>query len=301
MLVGDPRQLQAVGRGGMFNELCQRARTIELEHVHRFEQPWEAAASLLLRHGDPRALDIYQAHGRIRAGTLDEHLDYFADRWLDHHAAGDTTAVMASTNQHVDLINTHIQNRPTRAPADRPGPCRSRSVAASTPTSATSSPPAATTATCTTTSGERVRNRDLWTVTATFDNGDLTLTPSPATVQITLPAEYVSEHVRLGYAATEMGTQSDTVTSSFELASRATTCRSLYVAMTRGRRDNTVCVITDTHDLAEARDILDTIIAIDRADAPATTQRRTARHPRPPAGTTLPDPTLVPPAPCLHR
>ena len=30
-LVGDPHQLQAVGRGGMFNELCDTTRTVELE------------------------------------------------------------------------------------------------------------------------------------------------------------------------------------------------------------------------------------------------------------------------------
>ncbi|MCU1399067.1 MAG: hypothetical protein JWN62_2176 [Acidimicrobiales bacterium] len=65
---------------------------------------------------------------------------------------------------------------------------------------------------------------------------------------MTLPADYAVGHVRLGYAATEMDTQSDTdtVTASVELASNATTCHNLYVAMTRGRRDNTVYVITDT-------------------------------------------------------
>ena len=75
VLVGDPRQLQAVGRGGMFNELCTTGRVIELERIHRFTNPWEAAASLKLRHGDPRALDAYEAHGRIIPGTLAEHLD----------------------------------------------------------------------------------------------------------------------------------------------------------------------------------------------------------------------------------
>ncbi len=273
VLVGDPRQLQAVGRGGMFNELCQRTRMIGLEHVHRFEQPWEAHASLLLRCGDPRALDIYEAHGRIRAGTIDEHLDYFAELWLDHHAAGDTTAVMASTNQHVDLINTHIQT----ARRDHLQIDPERHVAIGGGEHACVGDIVATRRNhrhLIATSGERVRNRDQWTVTATFDNGDLTLTPLAGLGQITLPATYVVEHVRLGYAATEMGTQSDTVTASFELASRATTCRSLYVAMTRGQQDNTVCVITETHDPAEARDILDTIITIDRADVPATTQRQ---------------------------
>lgn len=274
-LIGDPRQLQAVGRGGMFAELCATGRTIELERVHRFDQPWEAHASLLLRQGDPRALDLYEQHGRIRAGTLDEHLDHFAGQWLTRHADGATTAIMASTNQQVDLINDHIQSaRHDHHQLDPscPVPIGAGEYAYTGDLVATRHNHRHLT---TTTAGERVRNRDLWTVTATHDNGELTVTPHSGHGQITLPAEYAREHVRLGYAATEMGTQSDTVTASLELASRATTCRNLYVAMTRGRQDNTVCVITDTHDIAEARDILDAVLNIDRADTPATTQRRT--------------------------
>jgi len=272
-LIGDPRQLQAVGRGGMFGELCNTGRTIELERVHRFDQPWEAQASLLLRQGDPRALDLYEQHGRIRAGTLDEHLDHFADQWLERRAAGETTAIMASTNQQVDLINSRIQS--VRHDHEQLDP--SCPVLIGGGESAYAGDVVATRRNhrhLTTTTGERVRNRDLWTVTHTHDNGDLTVTPLAGHGQITLPAEYIREHVRLGYAATEMGTQSDTVTASLELASQATTCRNLYVAMTRGRQDNTVCVITETHDLGEARDILDAVIAVDRADSPATSQRR---------------------------
>lgn len=272
-LVGDPRQLQAVGRGGMFTELCATGRTIELEHVHRFEQAWEARASLLLRQGDPRALDLYQQHGRIRAGTLEEHLDYFAHQWLQHHDAGATTAVMASTNQQVDRINDRIQSaRHGREDLDPSGP-----VAIAGGEYAYVGDVVATRRNhrhLTTTTGERVRNRDLWTVTNTHDNGNLTVTPLSGHGQITLPANYITDHVRLGYAATEMGTQSDTVTTSLELASRATSCRNLYVAMTRGRKENTVCVITETHDLGEARDILDAVLTNDRADIPATSQRR---------------------------
>lgn len=273
-LIGDPRQLQAVGRGGMFAELCNTGRTIELERVHRFEQPWEAQASLLLRQGNPRAIDLYEQHGRIRAGTLDEHLDHFAREWVTRHAAGETTAIMASTNQQVDLINDRIQSvRHDRQQLDPSCP-----VPIGAGESAYAGDIVATRRNdrhLTTTSGERVRNRDLWTVTHTHDNGDLTVTPLVGHGQITLPADYVREHVRLGYAATEMGTQSDTVTASLELASRATTCRNLYVAMSRGRQDNTVCVTTETHDLGEARDVLEAVLAVDRADVPATTQRRT--------------------------
>jgi hypothetical protein len=268
----------------MFTELCNTSRTIELEHVHRFTQPWEAEASLLLRQGDRRALDTYQEYGRIRAGTLAEHLDHSAHTWITNHHHGETTALMASTNQHVDLINAHVQT--VRRHLGHIHDVHPVLIGAGE--TADIGDIVATRRNhrqLTTSTGERVRNRDLWTVTATHDNGDLTLTPltstrtgtgtGTGTGTITLPADYVTEHVRLGYAATEMGTQSDTVTTSLELASPATTCRNLYVAMTRGRHDNTVCVITDTHDIADARDILDTIITIDRADTPATTQRRT--------------------------
>jgi len=44
--------------------------------------------------------------------------------------------------------------------------------------------------------------------------------------------------------------------------------------MTRGRDDNRVYVVTDTHDPAEARDALEGIVASDRADIPAVVQRR---------------------------
>ncbi|MGI9053018.1 MAG: AAA family ATPase [Ilumatobacteraceae bacterium] len=70
MLVGDPLQLQAVGRGGMFAELCACARVETLEQLHRFTNRWEAAASLRLRSGDPCALDSYEYHERIIPGTL---------------------------------------------------------------------------------------------------------------------------------------------------------------------------------------------------------------------------------------
>ena len=74
-LVGDPYQLQAVGRGGMFTELCATGRIHPLTTIHRFSNPWEAAASLKLRHGDPTVLDTYEEHDRITPGSLATHLE----------------------------------------------------------------------------------------------------------------------------------------------------------------------------------------------------------------------------------
>ena len=229
MLVGDPRQLQAVGRGGLFAELCRNGRVHQLEHIHRFTHRWEAEASLMLRAGDPRALDAYEAHGRIIPGTLDEHLDAIATTWIDRHDNGDTVAVVASTNEHVDLLNDAVQNRrlavgdldPDTAVGIAGGEIAHVGDVVATRRNDRR---------LTTSEGEPVRNRELWTVTATHLDGSLTVSHNDGHGQVTLPADYVREHVRLGYAATEHGYQSDTVTISMSLAGEATTRRGLYVA-----------------------------------------------------------------------
>lgn len=293
-LIGDPRQLQAVGRGGLFGELCNAGRVVELEQLHRFTHPWEAAASLRLRHGDPTALDAYQAHGRIIAGPLDTHLDRMATTWMTRHRIGDTVALVATTNDHVDVINHTVQQTRLRA--------GDLTAGASTTTAA----------------GERVyvgdiiatrrndrylvtsqrqpvRNRDTWTVAAVGADGSLTVTHTRRHGTVTLPVDYVREHVRLGYAATEHGHQGDTVTTAISLATPATTRRGLYVAATRGRDDNLICVVTDSTDVAEARDTLETIVAIDRADIPAVTQRRQLAQQAQPARPHAPRRATVPP------
>ena len=108
-LVGDPRQLQAVGRGGLFTELCATGRVHELSRLHRFTQRWEAAASLQLRAGNRAALDAYEAHDRIAAGPLVDHVDTIAKDWIGLTFDGRSVAVTAATNDHVDAINGAVQ------------------------------------------------------------------------------------------------------------------------------------------------------------------------------------------------
>jgi conjugative relaxase-like TrwC/TraI family protein len=273
-LVGDPRQLQGVGRGGLFAELCLNGRVDELERLHRFTHPWEVAASLKLRRGDPTALDAYEAHGRIVAGTLDDHLLRIAATWIGHHDSGATIAVVASTNDHVDTINHAVQT--ARLAVGHLDPTMATPIAAGE--TAHVGDVVATRRNdrrLVTSHGEPVRNRDTWTITAIHQNRAITVSHEAGHGDVTLPADYVRDHVRLGYAATEHGWQSDTVDTAIALTSPTTTRRGLYVAATRGRDTNTMCVITDSDDIAEARDVLDAVLAADRADVPATTQRRT--------------------------
>jgi conjugative relaxase-like TrwC/TraI family protein len=274
VLVGDPRQLQGVGRGGLFDELCRNGRVNDLERVHRFTHQWEAAASLLLRSGDPAAFDTYQAHDRIIPGTLDDHLERIANTWTNHHHTGRTLAVVASTNDHVDAINHAVQAARLAA--------GELDVDTATPISAGEHAHLGDVVvtrrnhrTLVTSTGDTVRNRETWTVTAVDADGSLTVSHRTGHGSVSLPAEYVRDHVRLGYAATEHGWQSDTVNHAIALVSPATTRRGLYVAATRGRDENVFCVVTDSDDVVDARDILDGIVALDRADTPAVTQRRT--------------------------
>ncbi len=272
-LIGDHRQLQAVGRGGLFHELCVAGSSIELTRIHRFVEPWEAAASLQLRHGDPRGLTPYFDHDRVIADTFDNNLTRIADLWLDTAARHGTAAITTSTNEHVDAINAAVQA--ARIKVGQLDDDRTASIGGGEHVYAGDI--VATRRNdrrLITTAGEPVRNRELWTVTGVHDDGAVSVTSHLGSGNVILPAEYARQHVRLGYAATEYGNQSDTVTIGVELATAATTRRGLYVGVSRGEQENWILVVTDDRDLDQARDILEGVLASDRADIPATTQRR---------------------------
>ncbi len=293
VLVGDPHQLQAVARGGMFPEIAKTAtRTVELEHVHRFTEPWEAAASLRLRRGDPAVLAEYRWRGRIEPGNLDQHLRTIGERWADSQTKGRSLAITTTTNEHATLINHHIQTARLKGDA------------------LTGQPAVATDGdiyvgdvvmtrrndrTLTTTAGDSVRNRDRWTITATHDDGSITARSATSDATVTLPATYVSEFVQLAYATTEHGNQGITTDQSITLVTGTTTGRGLYVGATRGRDHNQLLVVTDQHSEHDAIDLLQRVLATDRADAPAVTHRRqlAERQPTPAPG---PRPRAVEPA-----
>jgi ATP-dependent exoDNAse (exonuclease V) alpha subunit len=269
-LVGDPRQLQAVGRGGMFAELCRTGRTHELATIHRFRHRWEQAASLQLRAANPDALGAYIRHGRVTAGTVDGLVAEAARRWLAHTAAGKRIAVVAETNDHVDALNGAIQ-RQRRVH----GQLGARAVRVAGGETAAVGDIVATRRndrTLRTERGEPVRNRDLWTVVAVRRDGGLTVSHHNGHGQATLPADYVRAHVRLGYAATGHGYEGDTVDVSLGIVAAATSHRGLYVAATRGREENQVLVVADGAE--HPRDVLEHVLANDRADIPAIAQRQ---------------------------
>lgn len=272
-LVGDHHQLQAVGRGGLFHELCQSGVAHELARIHRFREPWEAAASLLLRQGDARGLDAYFEHGRVHAGTFDEHLAMITDKWFTVAGAGKRLAVVCSTNEHVDAANAAIQQARVQ--------CGELDAATMTPIAGGEHAAVGDVVMTRrndrmiqTTDGEPIRNREAWRVATVGADRSLTVSSIGGHGVAVLPSEYAREHVRLGYAATEHGYQGDTVRVGLELASTATTRRGLYSGVTRATDENLILVVTETHNLAEARSVLEAVLAADRSDVPAVAQRR---------------------------
>jgi conjugative relaxase-like TrwC/TraI family protein len=270
VLVGDPRQLQAVGRGGMFDELCRTARTHQLATIHRFRHRWEQVASLQLRAGNPDALDAYIGHGRVTAGSFEDLVADAARRWVAHTAAGHRVAVVAETNEHVDVLNAAIQAQ--RRAHGQLGHHVTRVAGGETASVGDVVATRRNDQTLRTDRSEPIRNRDLWTVLDIRRDGSLTISHHNGHGQVTLPADYTQAHVRLGYAATGHGYEGDTVDASLGVVTPATSHRGLYVAATRGRQDNQLLVVADGPE--HARDVLEQVLTNDRADTPAIAQRR---------------------------
>ena len=239
VLVGDHRQLDAVGAGGMFAELVgdPAVVTVELDTLHRFDHDWEADASLLLRDGDHAAIDLYDAHGRLH-GHLDHEaaVEAVADAAYAGLVEGREVLVMAPTNTVVDELNATLTERLLAAGrlevTDRidiagcefyPGqPVVTR----------------ANNRTLRYGSDEWVRNGDRWTINA-GTRGDLYVTNTDTGDRLALPADYIAAgNLGVDYASTIHRAQGVTVDEAHVIVNDRTNHRQLYVAATRGRRAN---------------------------------------------------------------
>ena len=231
--VGDPAQLPAVGRGGVFAHWCNTIPHHELAVPRRFDQQWEAHASLALRTGDPWAVEAYQQHGRL--STV--HPALIARQVAEAHqrqtAQGRSVAITTNTAEAARVINTEIQRRLDplgHRPLLRLGD--GTHVAVGDHVATRRNDP-----TLRTDHGEKVRNRHTWTVTAHDPSGGLVVS-DPDRGTVTLPGTYVASHVELGWAVTGYGNQGDTVDVAIAVLEPGTSRNHAYVALTRGRRSN---------------------------------------------------------------
>ena len=249
LLVGDWAQLQSVDAGGAFTLLAAaRTDVPELAEVHRFRNEWERETSLDLRAGRLEAITAYARHDRLRDGTTDEMLEAAYTAWLNDQANGRASVLVTETTETVHALNA-------RARAER---ILTGQTQASREVTLASGEPASVGDIVITRRNDRrlrslrgawVRNGDRWCIDDVGKDGTLVVSRrANHAATVILPADYVSEHVDLGYAITAHRAQGITVDTAHVLASSRTTRENLYVSMTRGRDANTAYVALDQPD-----------------------------------------------------
>jgi conjugative relaxase-like TrwC/TraI family protein len=244
VLVGDGAQLSSVDAGGMFRTLVnvrgEDAPT--LADVRRFKAAWEKEASLGVRLGTHAALSTYVAHGRVKDGTRDNMLDALYDAWKIDTDSGLHSLMLASDTATVNELNARARNaRVTSGFVAEEG----IDVAGAMTAGVNDLIVTRENDRRLTTDMSWVKNGDVWTVSATHENGSMTVTRMSGHGSVVLPASYVAQNVELAYASTAHRAQGRTVDTAHAFASPTTTREVLYVSLTRGSTSNHLYV--DTH------------------------------------------------------
>ena len=237
LLVGDWAQLSAIDAGGAFGMLVDdRGTAPELTEVHRFSAPWERRASVELRVGSAAGVDAYLAHDRVRDGDRAEMVDALYRAWQADNAAGKVSLMI--TQDAATVVELNGRARRDRQAA---GDVAERGLQLADGLEASVGDVIVTRRNdrrLRLPDGEWVRNRDRWVVTATGNDGAMTVRRAGRRGKVVLPADYVAEHVELGYASTAFSAQGATADTAHALVTTAMTRESLYVAATRGRHGN---------------------------------------------------------------
>jgi conjugative relaxase-like TrwC/TraI family protein len=254
VLVGDHKQLAAVGAGGGMELLATAGARYELAEARRFTRPWERQASLRLRAGDTAVLGDYHRHGRLRdAGTVEQAEASAAAAWLGDTLAGRRSLLLVDTNEQAARLSAQL-----RAELVRLGRVRESGVLLGLQGTYAGV-------------GDLVQarrngwdlighagnrrgpiNRETLRVTAVRDDGALEVATlvgrgrDGVGERMVLPPAYVGEHLALGYATTVHAAQGVTVDTSHSVITPGTGPASLYVGLTRGRDANTAHVATIT-------------------------------------------------------
>lgn len=242
-LVGDDRQLQAIGAGGALKMLTHEADVVRLDQLHRFTDEHEAAASLRLR--DQGDVEWYLAQGRVHGGTAQHTHQRMVQAWTEDLERGDQTLMMATTNHSADALNLLAQQHRIDT---------NQVDTAVTVTLADGAEAGVGDWILTRRNDRRlatgtgrsfVKNGDRWTIQQIHSDGSIEVVDDHDRT-CTLPADYVRQWSSLGYAVTVHRAQGRTVDSAHLLLdTTAIGHDAVYVGLTRGRTSNQVWAVTD--------------------------------------------------------
>lgn len=283
LLVGDWAQLSPVQAGGAFKLLADDRgdEVATLHDVRRFRHEWERDATLQLRAGKPDVVTTYIDQGRVESGTREDMLDLLFEAWLTDTRAGRTSLMVAADAQTVTDLN--IRARANRVAA---GEVAEDGVRLEDGTIIGLGDVVVTRLNVRALATGRgwVKNGDNWIVAAMNSDGSLRVTSPGGAAAALLPADYVREHVELGYASTAHRAQGRTVDTAHAYVTATTVREPLYVMATRGRESNRLYVDTayepdwvtghEHGGQVEPVEVLAKAIATSGADASATATRQ---------------------------
>jgi conjugative relaxase-like TrwC/TraI family protein len=270
LLVGDHRQLAAVGAGGAMELLSRAGSSHELTEARRFTEEWERAASLQLRAGDPAALDFYHRNGRIRdAGTIEQAENAASLAWMSDTLAGKHSVLVVDRNEQADRICAQVRTDLVRLGlVEEQGVALGRQGTYAGVGDLVQARRVAWELAGHDGNRRGPLNRENFRVVELTEDGGLVVAAIVGREagnevlgeRLTLPPSYVERDLALGYAATAHAVESMTVDTAHCVVTPNTARRSLYPAATRGRHANTMHVVTrSVPEQAETGESLDAI------------------------------------------
>ncbi|MEX6462818.1 MobF family relaxase [Dietzia cinnamea] len=291
-LIGDPKQLAAVETGGLFADLTRTPGTVELSEVMRMGADTEQAeATLALREGNTDALGLYARRGWIRGGHREQMLTDAVQAFLDDTKAGRKSLVIASNNSDVDSLNEVI--RADRIAHGHVDDTRTTRLSRGDTVGVGDTIIARENAKLYTSDSKylgRVINGQLFTLTGIADDGSLSVRDINTGNEMLVPASYASKSMHLGYATTIHRAQGATVDTTHAVVDTSVDRAGLYVAMTRGKKENRAYAVCEPtvdlsaedahmhsagdHDAPTAAEVLAAILRRDTHQASATATLR---------------------------
>ncbi|MDT7588568.1 MAG: hypothetical protein QOE32_6118, partial [Pseudonocardiales bacterium] len=278
LLVGDPRQLGAVGPGGALADIAEHGIRYELAEVRRFTNAWERGASLRLRDADPEVLGDYAKHGRLHdGGTLEQAEAAAARSWLADTVSGRESLLLVRDNAAAARVSAAL-----RAELVALGHVTEHGVALGM-TEWEGVVAGVGDLVQARRNGRELLgfeanttfpvNRETYRVTGLRPDGGLTVAPiigrgergEVLGAPLALPASYVGEDLALGYASTVHAAEGRTVDTSHAVLGPGADLPGVLVSLTRGRECNSAWVVTQAVPLDAA------------AGEALTSERRTAR------------------------
>lgn len=249
--VGDPEQLSAVESGGIFRTIAHDTHPPELSQLVRFHDPEEAEATLAVRAGKAKtAWEFYNTRSRITHGMSYQLRTEILTDYLADTASGVSSVMIAATLRDVSALNAaaqaaHLSTGRVRAD-------RGRIMLSDTHcgyvgdfvVTRRNDPRLKILGGIR--QGTGIDNGDVWRIQNIHHDGSMTVTGTTHRGHLILPANYISEHVELGYAITVHRAQGVTVRRARALVNETLGRALAYVGLSRGWELNHLYLATDS-------------------------------------------------------